>query len=272
MFFFHATGGRLGNQLFQAALIARRKKPRELVVTMLMRESKAFLTQHLGYKDFSNPFLVNIADHVIMPYVIKPLIKLRIISALTQDGNVITEKKGILPFTYFRGYFQVPKLLAPTIISRSCIRPKFVKAASVTLRCAEERTPIFIHVRRTDYHAYYESAVLPLSYYWAAIEKMKSVAKDPYFFILGDDTEWCEKRFSGISQSAIPRGTPYEDLALMSLCAGGILSNSSFAWWGGELCKRTAPVIAPKYWFGWPQKEWQPRGIEESNFQFIDVE
>jgi hypothetical protein len=94
---------------------------------------------------------------------------------------------------------------------------------------------------------------------------------DPHFFFMGDDPAWCEEQFGDLPHRTFSKGSPKEDLALMSLCAGGIISNSSFAWWGAHFCARTAPVIAPRYWFGWAQREWRPKGIDASDFNFIDV-
>ena len=275
MLFFHATGGRLGNQLFQAAVIERRRKPHERVVTMQMMEAKAFLRRVSRYRDFSNPFLVNLADHVVAPFIIQPLIRLHVISSMIEDFRGFHDTKGVLPLTYFRGYFQAPRYMMPTSISRDWIRRKFRDPASELLRCAEDRTPVFIHVRRSDYGAHRPvgsmSAMLPLGYYRTAIGIIRASVSRPHFFVMGDDPSWCEKQFAELPNATVSRLSSYEDLALMSLCAGGIVSNSSFAWWGAHFCARTAPVIAPRYWFGWAKKQWLPEGIDESGFQFIDV-
>jgi hypothetical protein len=275
MFFFHATGGRLGNQLFQAAVIERRRKAGELIITTQMAEAKAFLGRLRRYRDFSNPFLVNVADHVISRFVVWPLIKTRVISSMVEDTTGVHETRGVLPVTYFRGYFQAPKYVMPTSISRSWIRREFREPASACIQRAEARTPLFIHVRRSDYGTHLlvgrRSALLPLSYYRAAIARMQQSIPDPHFFLMGDDPSWCEEQFADLPHRTVSEATPYEDLALMSLCAGGIVSNSSFAWWGAFLCGRKAPVIAPRYWFGWARKQWLPKGIEESGFQFIEV-
>ena len=275
MIFFHATGGRLGNQLFQTALIERRKRPHELVITTQMPESKQLLRRLRRHKDFTNPFLVNIADHVVSRFIVWPLIRLKMISSMVEDDRGVRETRGILPVTYFRGYFQAPKYFLPTNITRNRIRRSFKDSAMRLIREAKGRTPLFVHVRRSDYGNYRadgrSSALLPASFYNSAIAILSRSIQDPHFFLLGDDPSWCEKQFSKIPYKTVSRGSSYEDLALMSLCAGGVVSNSSFAWWGAFLCAGSAPVIAPMYWFGWRKKEWLPKGIEASGFQFIEV-
>jgi len=265
----------LGNQLFQAAVIERRRKAGELIITTQMADAKAFLGRLRRYRDFSNPFLVNVADHVVSRFVVWPLIRMRVISSMVEDARGVHETRGFLPVTYFRGYFQAPKYVMPTPISRSWIRQEFLESAAIRIQRAEARIPLFIHVRRSDYGGYRaegrRSALLPQGYYSAAIQRILRTVPDPHFFVLGDDPSWCEARFADLPHHTVSRATGYEDLALMSLCAGGIVSNSSFAWWGAFLCRRSAPIIAPRYWFGWAKMKWLPQGIEESGFQFIDV-
>ena len=275
MFFFHATGGRLGNQLFATALIERRRRPRELIITTQLEESRRFLGRLQRYRDFSHPFLVNVADHVISRFVVWPLIRAKVISSMVEREGVVRETRGILPITYFRGYFQAPRYMMPTPITRSWIRHGFRADAVARLRDASDRTPLFIHVRRSDYagHRVYgpRAVVLPLRYYRSAIEVLERRVETPYYFLLSDDPDWCERQFAHLPYKSISRSSSYQDLALMSLCAGGIASNSTFAWWGAHLCRRTAPVIAPRFWLGWTQGRWLPDGIEESDFEFIDV-
>ena len=44
---------------------------------------------------------------------------------------------------------------------------------------------------------------------------------------------------------------PYFDMCFMTLCDGGVMSNSTFSWWGAWLISNPdKQVIAPKMWFG----------------------
>ncbi len=272
MIFFYSHGGRLGNQLFQTAMIEARRKPRERVITTQMSESKAFLARLRGYSDISNPLFVSLIDHVISRFAVGPLARVRVISSVIEEGEKVRETRGILPLTFFRGYFQSPHYFSNMHISNDRIRKCFKDSASRLLACAQGRCPVFVHVRRADYHTTRAYGLLPLAYYRTAIDVLCHSVKDPHFFFLGDDLAWCKRFFSGVSHKTFETRSSYEDLALMTLCAGGVVSNSSFAWWGAFLCRRAAPIVAPLYWFGWRKKQWFPGGIEKSGFQFIEVE
>ena len=53
-----------------------------------------------------------------------------------------------------------------------------------------------------------------------------------------------------------------KDLALMSLCSGGVLSNSTFAWWGAFFGQNKLGYVAPRYWSGWASEIWNPSRIQ----------
>ena len=271
MIFFYSHGGRLGNQLFQTAIIEARRKPRERIVTTQMSDSSKLLKGLRHYHDISNPLLINLIDHVISRFVARPLVTLRLISSVVETDEGLRETQGIFPVTYFRGYFQSPGHSSIRPISGDCIRRSFREAAGRQLEKAGGMCPVFVHVRRADYHTTRASGLLPLSYYREAVDILSRSVNDPHFFFLGDDPEWCKREFSGIRHKTFVTSTSYEDLALMSLCAGGVVSNSSFAWWGAFLCRKAVPIIAPLYWFGWRKRQWSPHGIETSPFRFIEV-
>lgn len=108
MIFFYSHGGRLGNQLFQTAIIEARRKPRERIVTTQMSDSSKLLKGLRHYHDISNPLLINLIDHVISRFVARPLVTLRLISSVVETDEGLRETQGIFPVTYFRGYFQSP--------------------------------------------------------------------------------------------------------------------------------------------------------------------
>ena len=133
-----------------------------------------------------------------------------------------------------------------------------------------DKSPIFLHVRRTDsigreqYHP-----ILPISYFE---ESIKEFPEDTPCFVFTDDLEWCKsqeyfkqdrfmfnenvQRYDYVSMDGLGKMQntllPQVDLCLMSLCSGAIIANSSFSWWGAWLQNDRGKVIAPDYkkWFG----------------------
>ena len=126
---------------------------------------------------------------------------------------------------------------------------------------------IFLHIRRGDYvNIQYYHPLCGLDYYERALEYFD---KDIPVLVFSDDIEWCSQqslfdsdrfllsenneRYSHVHVDADGQVRhsliPYTDLCLMSLCSGGIISNSSFSWWGAWL-SNSNKIISPKTWYG----------------------
>lgn len=125
--------------------------------------------------------------------------------------------------------------------------------------------PIFLHIRRGDYvrRSHYHHN-LDIEYF---INGLKYFSNSIPVLVFSDDIDWCKKQscFSGdrfnfsetedrlpinsfIASQGYTEGglIPYYDLCLMTLCDGGVISNSSFSWWGSWLqTNRTRPIVCP---------------------------
>jgi hypothetical protein len=129
-----------------------------------------------------------------------------------------------------------------------------------------EKNPIFLHIRRQDYIASGNNFHIQTEEYYR--EGLKYFSEDLPVIILSDDIDWCksqdifsserflfyekQQRFSSIVPGySYPALVPFVDLCIMSLCSGGIISNSTLSWWGAWLIeKENKIIIAPKNWFG----------------------
>jgi hypothetical protein len=131
------------------------------------------------------------------------------------------------------------------------------EAMASFIRGAEQS--VFLHVRRGDYVSNENFEVCSLAYYRAAISYLERHVERPHFFIFSDDPEWAcrhlvlNERFTlatGAERpNAVPTGYEHEDLWLMGLCRHGIISNSSFSWWGAWLnAGKEGVVVAPSLW------------------------
>ena len=152
------------------------------------------------------------------------------------------------------GYWQSEKYFAD---KADTIRSDFaLPAADAALedRLASVES-VSIHVRRGDYAndqtVNSELGVLPLTYYEAAIERMKQSLSKPEFFVFSNDPAWCSQNLRlDERHTFMPPRRSYDDLRLMSMCRHHVVSNSSFSWWGAWLREgRDSLVAAPRRWF-----------------------
>lgn len=130
------------------------------------------------------------------------------------------------------------------------------------------KNSIFLHIRRGDYiSSQVHHPLCSLQYYENAL---KHFDESSPVLVFSDDIEWCKDQelFSSDRfmlseyQEKYPQKSdtndgkqnaliPYFDLCMMTLCAGGIIANSTLSWWGAWLIKNpTQPIIAPDPWFG----------------------
>ena len=124
---------------------------------------------------------------------------------------------------------------------------------------------IFVHIRRGDYLRWPSAeapAALPCSWYLHAIELMQSKFPNSVFIFLSDDVMYLEDIFGSLPCFYISHNTPQVDLAIMSICNSGILSASSFAWWGAYYSRIYNSVyssyVAPEFWCGHRMLAWFP--------------
>jgi Glycosyl transferase family 11 len=160
------------------------------------------------------------------------------------------------------------------------IRPAEVEAARRYLREqgaeAGDRTPFFVHLRRGDYLNYPDPAApAALTREWtlAALAEARRRVPDARWVVCSDDVAYARELFAGDDALFCERGE-CGDLAVMSVCRGGILSPSSYSWWAAWLARQRLLAqgaqglfFAPRYWIGHRRGQWYPAGFE---FPWID--
>ena len=280
--------GRLGNQLFQYNALkylfyqryfARQKK---YFIILNMHElinclEIDFPYFHLAGK-WVNSFMKNVGERLL-----NLVGKLRFISVLKivkedYHGFLVERdfnfKKGIYPLIW------VPVLY----LQRSCLvqdkshfRLKQIyiqKAMGLYRSLPKDKEVVFVHLRRGDYATFpvlgKVGTILPKEYYLKAITRIEVFLKNPFYVFLTDDPEYVSREFFDIKNKIISSCDHYTDLAFMTLCRYGIVSNSSFAWWGAYLMKERKKVIAPRYWLGFKRMVEYPPGIIANFFEILD--
>lgn len=124
--------------------------------------------------------------------------------------------------------------------------------------------PVAVHARRGDYLRWPEHyPVASVDYYRRAVAEMRSRHQGARFVVFSDDIRWCRRTFPNdfLFVDGVPRGTTpaarkrqgepqdYWDLFLMAECAGHIIANSTFSWWGAFLAG-DPHACYPEVWYG----------------------
>lgn len=130
----------------------------------------------------------------------------------------------------------------------------------------------FVHVRLGDYEEFRvhgHSPVLPRSWYRQSVEFLLERLPGLSLIVLSDDLEHARATLSGIPGNLIFKEMEtMESFHIMTLSRAGILSASTFSWWGARLAssESAGPFLAPKFWMGFRAGEWFPSREIESNF------
>jgi len=275
------SGGRVGNQLFQMAYTLSLARPREYIVTRGFGQARSYLRG--GWKrkwiNIDSRPLGSLIQNFIEPLCWQLLIKTGLASSvLEMEDKTLKIRKGKLRrLTIVKGFFETEEFMAGTTREKMRLKAKYISAARRQLeRGGAAGTLVFIHIRKSDFGSNRVNGLsieLPDGYYRSGVDQVLERIPDPYFVIVGDSPDYAERLFRDLERKLVSRSAAVVDLALMSLCSEGILSNSTFAWWGAYMGNPGGRYIGPKYWWGWASGEWYPPGMHTSLIStYIEVE
>lgn len=136
----------------------------------------------------------------------------------------------------------------------------------------------FIHVRLKDYKNFDvrgHSPVLPAEWYQLMLGELRKELPGLTIVVLSDDINSATKKLGHFNERLIfLEIDSLESLYVMALSRAGILSASTFSWWGAKLASysQTGPFIAPLFWMGFGSGEWFPSAEIRANFlKYVEV-
>lgn len=248
-------GGRLGNQMFQYAMLLGVSDKIGIPIGIL--KQNALITKEDGCLDLFTGkwisyrfYLSDCFQHEI-PYVDSINIQYNFKEKYFHfDQSVFLTSDQ----TDFDGYFQSVKYfehIMPQVKKVFTFKSHIEKGAFSKMHWPTDKEVVSIHIRRGDYLGIPD--ILPVcerEYFQEALSYFSD--KEYTFVIFSDDLPWCKEVF-GEDENMFYAfdSSPFIDMFLMSQCQHYIISNSTFSLWGALLSNNeNKRVIAPKLWFG----------------------
>jgi hypothetical protein len=278
MILLFTMGGRTGNQLFQIAHALSRRNRKEWLVSVGFGKTRSFLAGpcRTRWLNIEGGLFRVLIEEFLQPFLYRFLVRTGIIASDYENLNTYEIQPGrIRRFRIMKGYFQSSERQAPDLQRIMCIDKSLTARARLAAAASGGNRLVFIHIRRSDFEGVRiegQGVLLPEKYYLDAVRELRQGFPRLFYIIMGDDPDYAEQLFKDLNPKYISRLSMEEDLALMSLCEGGVLSNSTFAWWGAFFSTSRIGYIAPMYWSGWNVKKWLPPELRGSFVtKYIDV-
>lgn len=288
MIYFYGEG-RLGNQVFQYHAIARISRPGERILAVGLEDIGRSLEAH-GPKVTvltRSATLKRLVKYVVNPLLMRPLARVfRLFSyGYEAEGGVsphigpsgeMSLRRGLLRgFTFIDGGFYQNSSYWESVF------PSAAMGLKASLRDSARRylneackgaRPTFVHVRRGDYLTHTDYGLsdlsLPAGFYRSAIRELHARAGVTRVVFVTDDPSWVEDNFPEIPDKIVVSSDAASDFAIMTECAGGVISNSTFSL-AAALMSDPLVVIAPLYWMGFRPEAWYPPKIQFAHAKLI---
>jgi hypothetical protein len=231
---FGEASGRLGNQLFQFALL----------FAVNHRHHFEFALPHAGEQLWDCFDLDIPAPSAPCPHRFRERY-----GPYNYDPGVFEQPDG----TEYEGYFQsyryteeCKEALTGALHFTATWRAR-AEACHFALRQQSDRPLVSVHVRRGDYVTHPENLWGDLfedGYYRRVVERIGAEAT---YLVFSDDLPWCRLHLD-LEPMVFVDLDAFSSLCLMTRCDVNVIANSSFSWWGAFLNPQ-ADVYAPSRWF-----------------------
>lgn len=270
--------GQFGNQLFQFNYCLKIANSDEKIVFIGFDDLSKFLKKSKYFFFFKKK---NLLTKIIIKFRI-PFIKIINISKIaktiiqTYKNQNISKQNGLFNFlTFVEGHFENEKFVNKNFEKYIKISPIENKAKKFLekIKRNNKQKIFFIQIRLKD--AIYGidknyPSVLPLRWFFKCKNILKKKYKHSLFVFLSDDLDFLKKNLNK-NEIYVKNDDPFFSFYIIKNCDGGILSPSTFAWWGAYLSKKKI-FYAPKFWHGHRKKILRPQTFISSFLTYKLVE
>ena len=281
--------GRLGNQLFQYCVLRKIEPGKPLFLLGLQSLKSMFVGIDCAGETACDRLMERLLCTSMGVRVLDTLSRRLgiigwIVERRTEAHTNMQMRKGIIPNIYFcaESYWQSEELIENQVAASIQLAPELKGRALQLMKemFGDGRMSFFVHVRRGDYSAWPSReapGILPLKWYMKQMNVIRERFADPVFVVVSDDRFYAEEMFGDCPDVYVCHESEKIDFAIISMCSGGgILSASSFSWWGAYFVRRSnkgAFFVAPMYWGGHRLKSWYPNeAIKTSWITYAAVE
>lgn len=283
MILFRGTGGRLGNQLFHLSALDKLCEGgqtgilfgcHEICQVFEWRRRRVFISSRRGDRLFA--LLRVLANYRLASKFSEG--KIPTDGGGFENGKLETVNRSIVPLSFVEdAYLQsecwVREDISQVLTFRSPILREVVRFG--VEQDIDWESAVFVHVRRGDYLTWnvlgMGSPALPAGYYREGIERLRSNMRVSRVVFVTDDRPYVQREFDDIPNKTVVSSSVSFDLCVMSKCASGVMSPSSFSWWGACLGPQRVAPVAPEFWLGWNQGRTVPAKIVSERFDPIAV-
>jgi len=250
--------GRLGNQMFQYALLLGVAKQTGLRPALPYKnKTPGNERTNMVIDDLFGIKVDDCSNLRAKTTILEPFDDISYLSSIA----TLTAAEGSIDFY---GYFQSEKYFkhaeqevrSAFVFADSRIRDHATESVETSRVRSDTGKVVAVHVRRGDYLKL--PLIFPFSsaYYKRAMEHItESLGGKCHFIVVSDDIPWCKTYFPNMNRFGsftYSEGTsPAQDLALIRATDHCIIANSSFSWWGAWLNETPGKIVtAPDPWFG----------------------
>lgn len=270
--------GRLGNQIFQYLALRGCSRSSERIHLLGFDQLKdVFNGVDASFTSIRrNPLRhLQSLDASALTRVTRALPSTGLIKEDSHGEVIIESRKRLMVAT--PSWFQSANVLNEPALCAMHVREHWLSRAHSAMK-NHGLTPdstAFVHARAGDYRTWPSTehpAILDPPWYSSQAHELKMAHPGLRFVVIGDEPDYRSAVAAQIPESTELNLGFEAEFAMMTLCMAGILSASTYAFWGAYFAHRSGspgPFIAPQHWAGHRSGTWYPTAIESSFLKYV---